>query len=247
MTKRKTPPLSRGEYVQPHPARSETVRMAQHELIRASARVFPAFLEGLRDTVFPTYAEIARRDSKLVRRNRNPWPHEATPEHEKVINLLNSWAKQFNVTEDWLLDDAFRALPVWFGHPPVRDALRWLPMLATRQLDIGKPFAFTFMAWQPQNKSWASFRQELRARFEEELRNYEKDTRREAEALGLVRTRHTYSPDNLEWFVLHQFGGMSYTKIVKWLEDNNRKCDESTVRSGIRTAEELIQWKRSAE
>ena len=33
----------------------------------------------------------------------------------------------------------------------------------------------------------------------------EKETRKLAESLGLVRARRQYSPNNLEWFVSYQF------------------------------------------
>jgi hypothetical protein len=189
MPKRTTPPLSFGEYVQSHPERSEMVVLARRELMKASTRVLPAFLEELRDQVFPAYAKLASGNRRLIRRRLDPYPQEPTPEHEEVCNLLHLWARRFEAEADWLLGEALQTLRVWSHCRELRRSLEWMSVPVIRKLRIGDRFDFTFEAWDPQTVKWAGFSRALRCRLNEALRTYEKDTRRKAESWGLVRAR----------------------------------------------------------
>jgi len=60
--------------------------------------------------------------------------------------------------------------------------------------------------------------------------------------MGLVRARRKYSPDNLEWFVLYQFAGMSSGTISDRYAAQGRAVEESTVLKGIKAAAKLIGW-----
>jgi hypothetical protein len=60
--------------------------------------------------------------------------------------------------------------------------------------------------------------------------------------MGLVRARRKYSPDNLEWFVLYQFAGMSSGTISDRYAAQGRVIEESTVLKGIKVAATLIGW-----
>ena len=63
---------------------------------------------------------------------------------------------------------------------------------------------------------------------EKKLLEYERHTRELAESLGLARVRRKYSPDNLEWFVLYQFAGMTSNTIADRYAGNGKAFDEST-------------------
>jgi hypothetical protein len=60
--------------------------------------------------------------------------------------------------------------------------------------------------------------------------------------MGLVRARRKYSPDNLEWFVVYQFAGMSSKIIADRVVAEGNDVDESTVLKGIKAAAKLIGW-----
>ena len=87
--------------------------------------------------------------------------------------------------------------------------------------------------------TWPKYSQSLRQRFEKALLEYEKETRKLAEACGLVRAQLKFSPANLEWFVLYQFAGRSSTAIAKGKYGDD---PDSTVLKGIKTAAKLIGW-----
>ena len=242
MANREPPALSYGEYVQSHPARSEMVVLARREMFVASKRVLPAFLEELRDRVFPEYERIVSANRRLIGRRRDPYPREPTSEHTAVCKVLQSWAVRFNAEAEWLLDEAFQTLRVWFDIPELKQSSEWISIPVIRELCTGDRFDFTFEAWHPQTVPWSRFSRALRLSFKEALSAYERDTRRKAEAMGLVRARRTYSPDNLEWFVLYQFGGMSSGDIVKRLAEKNRHFDDSTILKGVKAASTLLRW-----
>jgi hypothetical protein len=107
---------------------------------------------------------------------------------------------------------------------------------------MGKTFEFSHTGWEVQALPWPAYAQWVRNSFEKRLVEYEKVTRALAESEGLVRARTKYSPDNFEWFVLHQFAGMSSTTIVVRYAEKDKVLEESTVLKGIKTAAKLIGW-----
>jgi hypothetical protein len=70
----------------------------------------------------------------------------------------------------------------------------------------------------------------------------EKETRELAESMGLVQAQRKYGPDNLEWFVLYQFAGMTSTAIADRYVTKGKTLDESKVLKGIKAAAKLIRW-----
>jgi hypothetical protein len=59
MTTRKQPALAYGEYVSPDSRESVQVWQARLQLIEASKRVYPEFLDRLDRDVFPLFAKFA--------------------------------------------------------------------------------------------------------------------------------------------------------------------------------------------
>jgi hypothetical protein len=184
MAKRTTPALFYGEYVQPHSARSETVVLARNELMKVCNRVYPEFLKSLRDSVFPAYSNVARKNLKRIGRRRDTYPRPLTPEHAKICQLLDEWMRKFNAEAEWLFEGALQTMRFWFDNVIAGGEWATKPV-AKRELRVGDAFAFTAPAWRPQQEKWESYRALIQGSLEKALRTYQTDTRAQAEALGL--------------------------------------------------------------
>jgi hypothetical protein len=89
----------------------------------------------------------------------------------------------------------------------------------------------------------ASLQQVATAKLREEALGLREGDAQLAESMGLVRARRKYSPDNLEWFVLYQFAGISSKTIAdRYVAVEGKDLDESTVLKGIKAAAKLIGW-----
>jgi hypothetical protein len=139
---------------------------------------------------------------------------------------------------------ALRTLRGWYVAPDWREALRWDPHHGRRERPaVGKAFEFSYPGWEVQLLTWQAYSKSLRQSFEKKLSVCEKETRELAESMGLVRARRKYSPDNLEWFVLYQFAGMSSKTIAdRYVVVEGKDLDESGVLKGIKAAAKLIGW-----
>ena len=131
----------------------------------------------------------------------------------------------------------------WYVAPDWRSSLAWDRYNGRRAVPaIGKTFELSHRGWEVQLLGWPAYSQSLRQGFETKLLEYEKETRELAESMGLVRARRKYSPDNLEWFVLYQFAGMTSRTIADRYAVEGKAVDESTVLKGIKAAAKLIEW-----
>jgi hypothetical protein len=138
---------------------------------------------------------------------------------------------------------ALRTLHGWYIAPDWRTSLEWDRNHGRRDVPaVGRAFNFRYQGWEVRLLTWQAYSNSLRESLEKKLLAYEKQTRQLAESIGLVRAQRKYSPDNLEWFVLYQFAGMSSKKIVDRYADEGKALDESTVLKGIKAAARLIGW-----
>jgi hypothetical protein len=244
MMKRKTPLLAYSEYVSHDPEHSTQVWIARLELIDTAKRVFPNFLNKLSADVFPLYCELANEGFNFdrilwVRMGLSPYDLLSSG---NLKSALSKWATEFNAEAGWLLDGALRTLRFWHVAPEKRRLLAWYamhPHLGTAS--TGEPFKFDCEGWETELLSWPIYRKSVRDRFEQKLLEYEHETRALAESCGLARAQRKYSPENLDWFVLYQFAGLSSTEIANRSERFN-SVDQSTVLKGIKTAAKLIGW-----
>ena len=242
MARRKTPRLAYPEYVSKDLDNSIQVWQARLELIAASRRVFPTFLEALSAEVFPFYSKLAQTGYKFDRILWSPTgsPYESLTEDGGLKRALSDWAAKLNADCRWLLDEALRTLRDWSVAPEWRAAGQWHQSHGVSSSGAtGEAFEFRCEGWDTERHAWSSYRDSVCKRFEKKLSEYQAETRKLAESRGLVRTQRKYSTDNFDWFVLYQFAGWSSTKIAKrgYGED-----PDSTVLKGIKTAARLIGW-----
>jgi hypothetical protein len=110
---------------------------------------------------------------------------------------------------------ALRTLHGWYIAPDWRTSLEWDRNHGRRDVPaVGRAFNFRYQGWEVRLLTWQAYSNSLRESLEKKLLAYEKQTRQLAESIGLVRAQRKYSPDNLEWFVLYQFAGMSSKKLL---------------------------------
>ena len=249
MANRKAPSLALSEYVSPHAENSTELWRARLEMIEAVKRIYPKFLETLLAEVFPLYCQLAKA-GKLAKEGNNfekaLWgdsPYEALTEDGGLKSALSKWAADFNAEAEWLIVGALRTLQGWHVSPDWRESLKWDATLGRSETAaIGEAFEFRYQGWEVRLLTWSAYSKSLRQRFEEKLLEYEKMTRQLSESRGLVPARRKYSPDNLEWFVLYQFAGMSSGDIVGCLAQKNIHREESAVLKGVKAAAQLLSW-----
>lgn len=249
MAQRTTPSLASSEYVSPDRDSSVQVWLARKQLIKATKRVFPAFLKELLADVYPLYSqrvEEARRAQRLDDFRKalsTKLPFDAMGDDGRLELAIRQWAARFHAEVDWVISGALQTLRGWEVAPEWRNSLAWAPCHSRKSTyAMGATFEFSFPGWEPQFLAWGAYSASARQRFEERLSEYEKQTRELAESKGLVRSRKKYSPDNLEWFALYQFAGWTSHKIVQRYVGEGKALEESAVLKGVKAAAELIGW-----
>jgi hypothetical protein len=246
MSERKVPRLTFfGEYVSPDTEVSEEVYRARLELMKIVKPTVPEFLMRLSAEVFPLYEQLANAeyDFESILWTRHS-PYALLGEDGGLKAALSKWATEFNAEAAWLMDGALRTLRGWHVAPDCRESLSWdTQHLHSGTCVIGETFEFRCRGWEVGGVTWPDYNESLRRLFEVKLLEYETKTRKLAESKGLVRARRQYSPDNLKWFVLFQFGGKSSVEIANHLAmDDDESLEASTVLKGIKAAAKLIGW-----
>jgi hypothetical protein len=235
--------LALSEYVSADSDHSTVVWQARLQLIEAVKRVYPRFLEKLSTDVFPFYRQLADRKYDFDRLLWRDSPYKRLPEDGGLKSALSRWAAEFNAETDWLLAEALRTLRGWYVAADWRKSLKWNTFHGrSDRFVVGDPFEFRCAGWEMQLLTWSHYSESVRGQFETALAEYEKRVRELAASRGLVRAQRKYSPENLEWFVLYQFAGMSSTAIVNRLAQKDVGQDESTVLKGIKAAAKLVGW-----
>ena len=240
MLRRKTRSLKYAEYVPLDKVASGQAWLARLEVIETVRRLLPEFLDRLSVDVFPLYERSAKHGYNF---DAILWatksPYKALPEGE-LKSALSKWAAQFNADPCWLKDEALRTLRKWYVAADEYKSRSWNTIHGRRlAVVIGDDFNFSCKGWETTLLRWSEYRKSVTRRFEEQLLNYEKQTRKLAESKGLVCVNRKYSPRDLEWFVLYQFAGMSSKQIA---DDSERAVEDSTVLKGVKAAAKLIGW-----
>ena len=275
MADRKNPRLAYCEYVAQGNG-SIAVEQARWDLMRCIRRVFPEMLERLSTDVFPAYAALAKSDLDIEDAKRGQaalfslsaalaksdldieailWhprlsPFKELPQDSPLRTALSRWAREFHAEQDWFLDEMLRTLRGWHVMPLWRSELECNPIGKVISIVAwGEPFRLDCEGWKMQTYTWANYSRSVRKRFEQRLAEYEQASRKLAESRGLVRGPHKYSSENLDWFVLYQFAGLSSKKIAdreraKWSgEAASRYGDAASgILKGVKAAARLIRW-----
>lgn len=138
---------------------------------------------------------------------------------------------------------ALRTLQGWYAAPDWRGTFVWDPHHPRRErVVVGRAFDFHYQGWEVQLLTWQAYSKSLRQSFEEQLLENEKQARELAESMGLIRARRQYSTDNLEWFALYQFAGLSSKEIADRYAAKGKVLQESAVLKGIKAAAKLVGW-----
>ncbi len=230
------------------------IRAAEPASSEASSNPMPSdgqIAQAMIDGDFRTYARLRNEKDAAAYRLRRQVISKIEPETvlrkcAALRDALKAWGTRFNADVLWFLDETLRTLRGWYVAPDWRDALRWNPISdVSSTLAWGEPFKFDCKGWEMQLLTWADYSRSLRERFEERLEEYQTASRKLAESRGLIRAPHKYSPDNLEWFVLYQFEGLSSKEIADRSDVAKRRKrapDESTILKGVKAAAGLIGW-----
>jgi hypothetical protein len=245
MPARKNPRLAYCEYVTPDNS-SIAVEQARRDLMRCVPRVFPKMLKQLAADVLPAYKELAESDFKIevILWHSRLSPFKELPQDSTLRAALSKWASEFHAQQDWFLDHMLRTLRGWHISPEWRSELKCNPIGGViSTVAMGEPFKFDCEGWEMQLLTWADYCRSVRKRFEEQLAEYEAMNRTLAELRGLVRAPHKYNPENLEWFVLYQFAGLSAPKIARRIGRKEPNEANSGILKGVKAAAKLIGWK----
>jgi hypothetical protein len=243
--KQKWPPgsLGSGEYVLPDPEKNFQAHAARIVLIESTRRVLPNFLKSLHDSVYPEFCllpkELRVKDGLLGRLPEIPPDCAERIQFDKTLRALELWMEKFNAVENWVRDGAWRSMHYWGSWPVHERFYAWFPSLGPDSIplcDTG-PFRFEHLPWFMEVQRWPKYEERLKEKFKKALTDYRERCDAIAKANALLPVRRTYSAQNLDWFALYQFGGLSSTKIAAKVGGV-----ESAILKGVKAAQRLLAW-----
>lgn len=243
MGQRKTRSLACGDYVSKDPKENVAVLNARLRLLDSIKRTYPKLLETLASDVFPVYAQVADKASAIYGQSHGLPLYAHLAKHPRVKSALGEWAASFNITADWLMDEAIGALWTWRRSSEEPKTLKWRPnRVLYRNAVCADEFQVRVKGWEMEIISFAAYRESVYAEVKNKIAEYELKASQEAHSRGLVRTPRTYSEANLDWFVLYQIAGMSSGEIVRRLSQKEIHTEESDLLKGVKAAAKLLRW-----
>jgi len=241
MAQRTTLQLGLGDYASPIADKSESVFVARLALIDATRRYLPQFLKTLLAEVFPEYCRLIEVHPEF-RGFLFTWQMfralPARTEFEQFIGVFTKWARGFNAEEDWVFQQAWRALHGWDLFPESKTTSQWWVGHSGHSFSSER-FKFEWEPWHVQIQTWMRYRADIQKAFEDAVKEFEYKARKAALAHGLKRVPRTSSAVNFKWFALYQFGGMSTGQIATRTDSH----ELSTIWKGVKTAQRLVGWK----
>jgi hypothetical protein len=242
MARRRT--LTFGDYVVRNPdGQDDQLVSARWQFIEAVRQVVPAFLEELRDEVYPEYARRANANSDYWEMG---WKLETwqllSDQSNEFTPILMAWARKFNVQrEERILEGALQTLSYWHKFPEQRAALDcwgfrpWIAVDGLLSADEQR-FDFSDDGWDPTAVSSAAWREVVYQRFDDAVKAYEGRQRKLVEDRGGLRVTFKFSPDHFQWLALYQCHNDSLDAI---LQRTAHAADRTTISKGIRNAARL--------
>jgi hypothetical protein len=245
MTKRGTShPLTASEYlVRNEDGQDDQMVGARWQFMEALGHVVPAFLELLRDQVYPEYARLTATnpDYWVMGWKLETWQLLSDRDNQ-LTPVLMAWARKFNVQgEDWILEGALQTLSYWHQFPEQRAALdswgfrQWIAVSGLVSAEELR-FRFSDGGWDPTFSSSTVWRTEVRKRFEDALDAHEQRMRKLVEERGAWPAVFRFSTDHFQWLALYQCGNLSLDSI---LHRAPHAADKTTISKGIHSAASL--------
>jgi hypothetical protein len=165
-----------------------------------------------------------------------------TSKRRCVLTICGRYSKM--CCAPWIVLDALRSVEGWAAHADWMESRQWNTQRARsgEALPAGEPLEFRHGGWDVTVFTWPVYRALVRRKFAEHLVKYERDIRKLAESHGWVRTSGKWSRENLEWFALYQFAGLSSGQICRKYAAQSQALEESTVLKGVKAAAARIGW-----
>jgi hypothetical protein len=236
--------LTFGDYVvRNQDGLDDQIVSARWQFIEAVSQVVPAFLQLLREQVYPEYVRLAdgNPDYWVMGWKFETWQLLSDRENQLTPNLM-SWARKFNVQgEDWILAGALQTLSNWHGFPEQRAALeiwgfrQWIAVDGVVSVEEQR-FDFSDGGWDPTQLSSAAWRTAVRERFEEAVEAHVRRIRKLIADRGALPVPSRFSPDHFQWLALYQCGNLSLDAI---LQRSPHVTDKTTISKGISNAARL--------
>ena len=189
------------------------------------------------------YCQVADDAQDFYGQSHGPSLYKHLAKHPRVKSALGEWATSFNITADWLMNEAIGALWAWRWSSDERKGLKWRTNRTRyRSVVCADAFELRLKGWEMELMPWAAYLKLVQKEVKKTLADYRTRSVKKAESEGLVRTPRTYSAANLDWFVLYQFAGMSSVQIAKGLRQRGIQVEESAVSKGVKAAATLLGW-----
>lgn len=246
-----------GEYVEPGEA-SPAVLKGRRRFLRIVGQCVPAVLETLGGDVYRALVEGARSKgaapSEVLDMVRYLHPISNLDYGREFAGALERWQTQWNLVEPWVWEAAVASLSRWDSalrrHPDsaLTEPIFWPGLWANGWLDPlqfsanHQHFRFEHSWWLPTKLSRATYQEQIRAAFEDELRAYIDRVEALADAAGLrkvkrKRPRRGETPElHFEWLARFQVQEWTHKEIA----ERYRNVDPKTVAAACRNVSEMI-------
>ena len=221
---------------------NQQIASARWQLILAIQRKVPAFLEQLRDEVYPSFARLAKAGYWLTGFSFSMWQGRSDP-NRQLTPILMRWARKFHVDgETWILEGALQTLSNWNKFAHCREGLEivgFRQIVCVPGLVFAHENAFHFeeAGWDPTLMSFAGWQLSVRLRFEAAMKQHRLKMVALVKARGGVPAVVRSSQEHFEWLALYQCANIPLESIAK----RAKYGDKRTISKGMRHAAKLAR------
>jgi hypothetical protein len=156
------------------------------------------------------------------------------PAISAIKKLVLSWAQEFRLTDDWLLDTAMQTLyrmnkVSMLGRPHF-----WrFSGFDVPPLEMDRTLTFVESGWDPNLQSWRQFRDSVVAAFDDHLKQYRSEVEAFFKKAGWKPAREIRQRAHYTWLVMYQVKGWSPARIAEKFAPG---AEESTITHGVENA-----------